>query len=354
MKRLKKAFCTVLLLSMFLTSTAYAKMDGIDVSSWQTGIDISQVDCDFVITKATEGTNYINPDCDRVYQQAKTLGKCLGVYHFAKGGDPIAEANYFVNNVKGYIGEAILVLDYEGSAVNNGPLWANVFMTQVYNLTGIRPMLYTSASVISSYDWSKVRANDFGLWVAGYKYGYNTIYGYMSDIQIPYNTGAWGENVAMYQYTSRGRLNGYSGNLDLNVFYGDVNAWKRYAGAKESKIVWYTVQNGDSLYKIGYSTGCDWEEIARLNHISYPYSINVGQVIAIDITKRQTYTVDTDTVTPKARNIVWYTVQPGDTLVSIARRTGTPWECIATINNIAYPYTIYSGQVVAIDTSIRY
>ena len=354
MKRLKRVFCAVLLTSMFLTSTVYAKMDGIDVSSWQTGIDISQVDCDFVITKATEGTNYINPDCDRVYQQAKSLGKCLGVYHFAKGVDPIAEANYFVNNVKGYIGEAILVLDYEGSAVNNGPLWANVFMTQVYNLTGIRPMLYTSASVISSYDWSKVRANDFGLWIAGYKYGYNTIYGYMSDIQIPYNTGAWGENVAMYQYTSSGRLNGYSGNLDLNVFYGDVNAWKRYAGAKESKIVWYTVQNDDSLYKIGYSTGCDWKEIAQLNNISYPYSINVGQVIAIDITKRQTYNTDIDTVTPKARNIVWYTVQPGDTLVSIAKHTGTPWECIATINNIAYPYNIYSGQVIAIDTSIRY
>lgn len=48
MKRLKRAFCAVLLLSMFLASTAYAKMDGIDVSSWQTGIDISQVNCDLL------------------------------------------------------------------------------------------------------------------------------------------------------------------------------------------------------------------------------------------------------------------------------------------------------------------
>ena len=182
MKRLKKVFCAVLLLSMFLTSTAYAKMDGIDVSSWQRGIDISQVDCDFVITKATEGTSYVNPDCDRVYQQAKALGKELGVYHYASGGDAVAEANYFVNNIAGYIGEAILVLDFEGRAVNLGPAWAKTFLDTVYTRTGVKPLIYMSASVVSRYDWSSVRAGDYGLWIAGYPRGYTVFYGYNTNI----------------------------------------------------------------------------------------------------------------------------------------------------------------------------
>ena len=58
-------------------------MNGIDISSYQTGIDLSKVPCDFVIIKATGGTGYVNPDCDRVFKQALALGKKIGVYHFA-------------------------------------------------------------------------------------------------------------------------------------------------------------------------------------------------------------------------------------------------------------------------------
>ena len=66
---MKKVFSIVMVLIFALSPiTVNANMNGIDVSSWQTGIDISQVDCDFVIMKATEGETYVNPDCDRVYQ----------------------------------------------------------------------------------------------------------------------------------------------------------------------------------------------------------------------------------------------------------------------------------------------
>ncbi|HEN8406644.1 TPA: endolysin, partial [Enterococcus faecium] len=43
-------------------------MNGIDISSHQTGIDLSKVPCDFVNIKATGGTGYVNPDCDRAFQ----------------------------------------------------------------------------------------------------------------------------------------------------------------------------------------------------------------------------------------------------------------------------------------------
>lgn len=341
MKRLKKAFCTVLLMSMFLTSTAYAKMNGIDVSSWQKGIDISQVDCDFVVTKATEGTSYVNPDCDRVYQKAKSLGKELGVYHYSRGGDAVAEANYFVDNITGYIGEAILVLDFEGRAANMGPTWAKTFLDTVYTRTGVKPLIYMSASVVSRYDWSSVRAGDYGLWIAGYSRGNAIFYGYNTDIAMNYNAGAWSDCVAMYQYTSNGRLSGYSGNLDMNVFYGDESTWNAYAGGGNtvtnpskpvnSPATTYTVRRGDSLYNIALSYGINWQDIANRNGIHSPYIIYPGQVLTIS-----------------GGSVTTYTVRRGDSLSTIASRYGTTWKNLANINGISNANLIYPGQVLRI------
>lgn len=45
-------------------------------------------------------------------QAAKKAGKKLGVYHYANGGDYKKEADYFLKNIQGYIGEAIICLDW--------------------------------------------------------------------------------------------------------------------------------------------------------------------------------------------------------------------------------------------------
>jgi len=39
-----------------------------------------------------------------------------------------------------------------------------------------------------------------------------------------------------------------------------------------------------------------------------------------------------------------YTVQPGDYLIKIAKKTGKDWRAIATANNLRPPYTIQPGQ----------
>ena len=60
-----------------------------------------------------------------------------------------------------------------------------------------------------------------GLWIAQYANMDQT--GYQAT---PWNEGAY--SCAIRQYSSAGRLNGYSGNLDLNKFYGDKNTWLKY------------------------------------------------------------------------------------------------------------------------------
>ena len=44
-------------------------LNGIDISNWQSGINLAVVPCDFVVIKATEGTGYVNPDYERAYRK---------------------------------------------------------------------------------------------------------------------------------------------------------------------------------------------------------------------------------------------------------------------------------------------
>lgn len=43
----------------------------------------------------------------------------------------------------------------------------------------------------------------------------------------------------------------------------------------------YTVKRGDTLYRISRATGTSVKEIARLNNISPPYTIEVGQKLKV-------------------------------------------------------------------------
>lgn len=203
-------------------------MNGIDIASYQAGIDLSVVPCDFVIVKATEGTSYVNPDFDRAYDQAVALGKKVGIYHYAASGGAQNEADYFLYMVGDRVHNAILVLDWEqgGNANFNNVSYAKAFLDRVFQKTGVRPLIYMSKSVCRQFNWSSV-APYYGLWVAQYA-NYNPT-GYQSDPWTDaYGYGAWSSPV-IFQYSSSGHLSGWNGNLDLNVAYMDATTWDKYA-----------------------------------------------------------------------------------------------------------------------------
>lgn len=201
-------------------------MNGIDISSYQRGINLAAVPCDFVIVKATEGTSYINPDCARAVEQALSLGKAVGVYHYINGRGAVAEANFFFNQCKGWNGRVVWCLDWESGG---NRAWGNVgyletVLVRLKQLTGRPPMLYASSS---AFPWNLAKKYDCGTWVA--QYASMSATGYQST---PWNEGAY--SCTIRQYSSAGRLAGYSGNLDINKFYGDRAAWNAYAGAKST------------------------------------------------------------------------------------------------------------------------
>lgn len=199
-------------------------MNGIDVSGWQKGINIDVVPADFVITKATQGKSYVNPDCDRVVQACKRLGKCWGFYHYIDGSSVEGEAQFFVNNCKNYFGEGVPCLDWE--SVQNSAWGNNDYLQRlvasVIELTGVPPLIYASASV---YPWTIAKANNCGAWVA--QYANNDHTGYQSK---PWNEGTY--TCVIRQYSSNGRLSGYSGALDLNKAYITPEQWGKYANPK--------------------------------------------------------------------------------------------------------------------------
>lgn len=217
-------------------------MNGIDISRWQKGIDLSKVPCDFVIIKATQGTGYTSPEFKNQIQQARSLGKKIGVYHYAGGGGVINEANHFLDVVKGYVGQAILVLDWEGQDNENfnNANYAMSWLEYVKEKTGITPFIYMSKSVCRQYKWDA----SYPLWCAQYK-NY-AVTGYQDK---PWTDskgfGAW-TGCKIFQYSSSGRLPGYPNNLDLDLAYITAEEWDAYAqGTTVSPDVRPTLKKGD-------------------------------------------------------------------------------------------------------------
>lgn len=198
-------------------------LNGIDISVYQRGINIAAVPADFVIVKATESTWYTNPCFHAQADATLNSGKLLGIYHYIGGGNAKAEAQYFVNAVKPYIGRAVLALDFESGS--NSAYGDTAYLQQcaqtVYNLTGVRPLLYGSQR-----DYGRLaavsKATNCGLWIAQYR-----DYAHIGYQNKPWNEDAY--DCAMRQYSSAGSLPNYGGNLDLNKFYGDRTAWNKYA-----------------------------------------------------------------------------------------------------------------------------
>ena len=249
-------------------------MNGIDISLWQKGLDLSRIKCDFVIIKATEGLTIVDPQFRNFVTQAKALNKPMGFYHFARPDKNSAkdEAQFYVKTITPWLRQGIMCLDWECGDLSNTD-WVLTWLDEVKRLTGVKPLLYTSQYYANCYDWSKVAAGDYGLWCAKWR-DKNLDYNYdMSNAGTKPTSKYW-PIIAIWQWTSCGRIDGYNNNLDCDIFYGDRRAWNLYAGYQEPKS--YTVKEGDTLTGIAEATGSSVDEIVAKNGL-----IHAGQMLLI-------------------------------------------------------------------------
>ena len=207
---------------------------GVDISKWQAGINIGAVDPDFVIVKVTQDSGTYattNPNHVEQIEAALALGRPTGVYHYVGGGDggtaedALAEANRFLAAVRdtGHQNDVFYAIDWE--SIENSA-WGNqaylsIIVGKVQSATGKPVLLYASSG---DYPWQV--AQDYGCvpWVAQYADDEPT--GWDAS---PWSDGSWGTEGRMHQYTGTGRVPGYGGDLDLDVWHASEAALRALA-----------------------------------------------------------------------------------------------------------------------------
>ena len=199
-------------------------LSGIDISHHNCKMKDPNVICnyDFVILKASEGKGYKDTYLHNYMDIITSSDKkpLIGFYHFARpeiNCNPWDEANNFIEAVKFYLQyNPILALDVEARALTVPFLddWCVDFCTIVYQETGIKPLIYCSAS--ETMRFKKCAAFGSGLWVAKWSDRISK-----KDIK-PWDFWAIWQNSASYI------LSGV--RVDTDVFNGTRKQFLKYAG----------------------------------------------------------------------------------------------------------------------------
>lgn len=316
-------------------------MKGLDISSYQNGINFNQIKdagVQFLILRAGftgwgTGVNYNKDSCfENFYKQAKQVGIPVGAYWYScantreKG---IAEARYMYENcLKGKQFEYPIYIDVEDThhQVNNkgGVTDAIIGFCEYLENLGYYVGIY--ASDISGFQ-DKMHLNElnaYDKWVA--RYG--------SEPKYVKQYGMW-------QTTSSGRINGYNGNLDCDIAYKDYSSIIKNIGLNGfSKSSTNNTQNINPLDN--YSD----EELAT-KVINGEFGNGNERKQKLGNRYQNVQNIVNNRLSNKSNEII-YTVKSGDTLSSIAKRYNTTYQKIANDNNISNPNLIYPNQKLII------
>ena len=328
---------------------------GIDVSGYQGNInfrEVKEAGIDIVYIKSSEGSNYIDSHFERNYEQARANGLKIGFYHYVTARteeQARRQAQFFVSVISGKVADCKLAMDFESfgslsrEEINRIGL---VFLQTVEQLSGKEVILYSNAYTANNI-WRGELTN-YPLWVA--QYGVNE----------PQNNGTW-DSWAGWQYTDMGEVNGIPTYVDRNRFTQEVllddtaivppveqpedpDQGEGEGGNEQptTNTMEITIQWGDTLSELAIQYHTTVAELVRLNDIQNPNLIYAGETLIVPSANEQT-----------GQSQV-YTVKRGDTLSEIAMKYGTTVQAIAQDNNISNVNLIYPGQRLVIRDTCRY
>lgn len=195
----------------------------VDVSSYQGGIDFSQLDCDGVIIKVSGGTAYLNPYATAQHASARAAGKIIRLYHFAHElgcqGTAAQEAAFFLQHAAPLM-DGVEGLDLDWESDNQADTaWAKEWLDTVAPNSPTAPYFYANLAAINAYNWTASGVTAYPLWLAWYPYTTPQGWGPLSGLPALNHWAA----PAIWQYSSTGQLAGWGGNLDLSIRYETPN-----------------------------------------------------------------------------------------------------------------------------------
>ena len=208
---------------------------GVDVSEYQGEVDwdrIKSQGISFAFIKATEGSKSKDDYFDKNFGKLKNMDMLLGIYHFfsfeTEGEE---QAQNYINTV-GYIENddsifiPIIDVEYYSYYEKAKPYkeWIieelQTMLDDLENTYRIKPMIYTTMGFYD--DYINGNFSDYDIWIR--------------DIVTKPNLE--NRDWRFWQYTGKGRLDGYSGQekfIDLNVFNGTKEDFDSFVESKKQE-----------------------------------------------------------------------------------------------------------------------
>lgn len=227
------ALAAVLLIlnGIYLPNAAKAEkyeVMGVDVSHYQGNIDwdiLSGEGIDFAFIKATEGSSYVDPRYEYNARASAKTGLKIGAYHFFSfdsAGDTQSE-NFIkaVGNGDNMLPPTVDLEPY-GEYKSKLPQKDKVkpeldaLLGALEEHYGKKPIIYTTQRAYKKYLANGYE--EYDIWIRSV----------LVSPTLP-DSREW----RFWQYSDRGRLQGYSGKegfIDLNVFNGTREEFERYGG----------------------------------------------------------------------------------------------------------------------------
>ena len=231
------------------SSASQYPIRGVDVSHYQGEIDwpvLAGNDIQFAFIKATEGSSHVDPKFRYNWEQAQGTDLEIGAYHFFSFDSPAeTQLANFTAQVTAFDGMLPPVVDFEFYAdkkVNPPdaePLREQLraFLNGLEGYYHMRPVIYATEDTWEMY--LEGYFEDYPLWIR-------------NVVSMPKISGI----MTFWQYSNRGRLEGYSGEeeyIDLNVFCGSEKEWETW--------VYYSTQ--------GYHYTIGWGSYTPFDTYSY-------------------------------------------------------------------------------------
>lgn len=298
----------------------------IDVSSHQRNIDWEKVKpyIDGAILRCGYGSNFESQDdgyFKRNADECTRLGIPFGVYlySYARNNEQAkSEAEHVLRVIKGYKLSYPVYLDLEEDGTQSGAVERAIIFGDIIEKAGYWCGIYANLNWWRNY--LKDGLERFTKWVAQY----NEVCTFE------------GTNLDIWQYSSKGKIEGIYGNVDMNKCYRDFPA-EILNGNKPVEAKPVEKKSIDVLVQevLADKWGKGDERKKRLTEAGYDYEVvqaAVNKWYADNTKSKEEY----------------YTVRKGDTLSDIAKKYGTTVNQIVAWNNIKNPNLIYVGQKIRV------
>lgn len=244
---------------------------GIDVSQYQGTIDwkaVKSTGKEFAILKVTKKGNVIEPSFERNYLGASAVGLDVGVYRYVYAtsvASATAEAEAIIKILNGRKLPVGIWLDMEDSSIKS---LGKTKLTQIIDAEAnvFKKAGYT-VGIYCNKDWyqnvldSKNLAKRFPFWVARYPSADN---GQVVETLNPKSL----TNVVAWQYSSKGKVAGIVGNVDLNLSYINI-----------ASVMKSTLSNKPDVAKNTIKQSSTYSENAKLLQTDLAY---LGYSIKVD------------------------------------------------------------------------